>query len=173
MPVGDTSVFSVADAAFWAAIQDSGATATTLLNWRKEQSQGGEASGRDFDDGEIPKLSELSSKDCPALIVVDRGATVADDVGPDFRGYSYPKAVLGVLWAQRRETEVSKKVKRYAELVYAVLIEAAATSFNAFVSAPNPIRRVEIGQIEFPQFETDTVAAFGMTVTFVLDLPVS
>lgn len=178
MPVGDDSVFSVADAAFWAAVESLGTKATTLRNWRKEQSLGGESEGRNFKTGEIPSLDDLSAKDCPALMVVDRGALSSDDIAADFEGWAYPKAVLGVLWGERRENELSKKVKRFAELLHAVLVEQRSLAFNAIVASlgvdPNPIRRVEIGAVEFPQFETkQAVAAFGMTVTFVLDLPVS
>lgn len=178
MPIGDDSPFSVADAAFWAAINAVGTRATALRDWRKEQSPGGESEGRNFSSGEIPRLDQLSAKDCPALIVVDRGALSSDDVGADFEGWAYPKAVLGVLWGERRENELSKKVKRFAHLLHAVLVEQRSLAFNSIVDSlgvdPNPIRRVEIGAVEFPQFETQqAVAAFGMTVTFVLDLPVN
>lgn len=175
MPVGDVSVFSVADDALWAAFAAAGADATTLRDWRKEQNPGGSSQGRDFTTGEIPRVEDIRSTDCPALIVTEAGALAVDELGADFEGYAYPKSLVGLLWKDRNEVETSRKVKRFAELVHAVLVEQRATNFGSLVTAtPNPIRRFEIGAIEFPQFElTDSVAAFGMTLTFILDLPVS
>ncbi len=175
MPVGDASVFSAADDALWAAIAAVGANATTLRDWRKEQNPGGESEGRNFSTGELPRVEDIRLTDCPALIVTERGALAPDEIGPDFENFAYPKAILGLVWKDRDEVATAKKVKRFAELVHAVLVEQRATCFGSLVAvSPNPIRRFEIGALEFPQFEAnDTVAAFGMTVLFVLDLPVS
>ncbi len=179
MPVGDDSKFSIADAALWASFSAAGTNATNLLNWRKEQSPSGVSSGRDFSAGELPRIEDIRDKDCPALIITDTGALAPDDLGPGFDGMAYPKSILGLIWKTRDEVATSKKVKRFAELLHAVLVEQRSTAFNAIVTttlgvAVNPIRRFEIGAIQFPQFEAnDTVAAFGMTVLFVLDMPVS
>ncbi len=175
MPVGDTSVFSAADDALWAAFASLGTKATTLRDWRKEQNPGGESEGRNFSSGELPRVEDIRSSECPALIVTDRGALAPDDLGPDFENFAYPKSIIGLIWKDRDEVATSKKVKRFAELVHAVLVEQRATCFGSLVAVtPNPIRRFEIGAIEFPQFEAnDTVAAFGMTAVFILDMPVS
>lgn len=174
MPIGDDSVFSVADAALWSAFAAAGTRATALRDWRKEQNPGGQSSGKDFSAGEVPQLSELKTTDCPALLALDRGSLGPDELGPDVEWIAYPKAIFGVLARSRAEGSVSKKVKKFAALVQAVLVEQRAVAFNGLVASPNPIRRFEIGAIEFPQFEQpDTVAAFGMTVVFVLDMPVS
>lgn len=175
MPVGDTSVFSIADDALWAAVDAAGTRATELSDWRKEQNPGGESAGRNFSSGELPRVEDIAAKDCPALIVTERGALAPDEIGPDFEGFAYPKSIVGLIWKDRDEVSTAKKVKRFAELLHAVLVEQRALCFGSLVTAtPNPIRRFEIGAIEFPQFEAnETVAAFGMTVVFVLDLPVS
>lgn len=175
MAVGDDSVFSTADEALWAAFAAAGTRATSLVTWRKEQSPSGLSAGRNYSTGEVPRIEDIAANDCPAIVITDRGALAPDDVGADFEQFSYPKAILGLLWKSRDEVATSKKVKRFAHLVHAVLVEQRAACFSSLVTAtPNPIRQFEIGAIEFPQFEqTDSVAAFGMTVTFLLDLPVN
>jgi hypothetical protein len=175
MAIGDDNRFSAADEALWASITALGVRATSLRDWRKEQSPSGQSEGRNFSSGELPRVEDISANDCPALIVTERGALAPDDIGPDFENFAYPKSVIGLIWNSRDEVTTSKKVKRFAELLHAVLVEQRASCFGSLVTVtPNPIRRFEIGAVEFPQFEAnDTVAAFGMTVAFILDVPVS
>lgn len=173
MPIGDNSAFSKVDDALWAALRDgNNCQGENLVTWRKEQSTSGLHPGKDFDGIEVPQLKDIALSDCPALVIVDRGAVSHGALGADFQTIIYPKHVVGVLRPTTREGELSAKLKKFAELTWSTIAHWRANNFQSFVPAPNPIQRCDFGDLVFPNVEEPGVFLFSLTLGFHLGLSV-
>ena len=167
--MSDESAFSKVDDAVWAALKDtSSVPGNALRAWRSEQHRSG-SWGKDFDTlfDTIPDPSEIRHTDSPALVVLTAGASSKQDVQPDYQSIDYPVVVLGYLRGRRQERGVSRKLKRFAELTWAVLAHHAAQCFGVSLV----VNLARLDSIDWPDLRLeDELQFFTITITFEIAL---
>lgn len=165
--MADDSSFSAADDGVWAALQDTTSAAGAALRaWRAEQWSQGHW-GKDFSDTAdfIPAPEEIKDTDSPALVVVTAGASTLEDVAADYRSLAYPVSVMGFLRSKRREKDTLKKLKRFGELTWNLLVDHSRTCFDV-----STVSRVRMQGLEWPDLQRDDLFVFtiGLQLEVVL-----
>jgi len=176
MPIGNDSTFSYFDDALWSVLKQTSTTyGANLDNWRKEITGNTDFPGKNYETGNIPPIQEVGQQDTPALMVINNGDLEPGAVQPSDREAIYTRSVVGAIQDSTNEVEGDRKVKKFAELVFEVIVEAAATNFNTYLDESVRVpRQVNVGSIAFPdlaeEFGISSVFVFVLPVTFVLGL---
>jgi len=169
--IGDSSTFSIVDAAIWDALKEQDSTAgTELSDWRREQRVGA-GKGKDFSVKEVPDLDKIKDTDTPALIAVNGGALSQGTAGADFEELVYTRRILGVVRGGSDETTQDQKCKKFGELCWNLLAHHRQNCFGDFITGTNPIKKMDIVHLVFPEIlQPVEVFMFDLGLEFQIEI---